>query len=110
MAFRRRDAHTQSENGSSLVDRACHLIVFRRASDQPCEPRQTYPEEMIARRSTAAIAAASRGSVFFLLRTNVLNQDGNMLTPKLERDVPLLGAHSVARRAARAVPAFQSVV
>jgi hypothetical protein len=48
---------------------------------------------MIARRSTAAVIAACSWPVFFLLRTNVLNQDGNMLTPKLERDVPLLGAH-----------------
>ena len=31
--------------------------------------------------------------VFFYLRTQVLNQDGTMLTPKLERDVPLFGAH-----------------
>ena len=48
---------------------------------------------MITRRLTAAIIAAFSWPVFFLLRTNVLNQDGNMLTPKLERDVPLLGAH-----------------
>ena len=48
---------------------------------------------MIARRSTAAIIAALSWPVLFLLRTNVLNQDGNMLTPKLEHDVPLLGAH-----------------
>jgi len=31
--------------------------------------------------------------VFFLLRTGVLNQDGNMMTPKFEHDVPLVGAH-----------------
>jgi hypothetical protein len=57
------------------------------------EPRPPRLEEMITRRSTAAITAALSWPVFFLLRTNVLNQDGNMLTPKLERDVPLLGAH-----------------
>jgi hypothetical protein len=48
---------------------------------------------MITRRSTAAIIAALSWPVFFFLRTSVLNQDGNMLTPKLEHDVPLLGAH-----------------
>ncbi len=60
----------------------------------------------VERRSTAALIAAATWPLFFLLRTNVLNQDGHMLTPKLERDVPLLGAHlsasTVAMRMAAA--------
>jgi hypothetical protein len=31
--------------------------------------------------------------LFFALRTNLLNADGTMLTPKFERDVPLMGAY-----------------
>ncbi len=53
----------------------------------------TNPAVSVERRSTAALIAAATWPLFFLLRTNVLNQDGHMLTPKLERDVPLLGAH-----------------
>jgi hypothetical protein len=41
----------------------------------------------------AALAAALSFPVFFLLRTNVLNADGNMLTPKFQADVPRIGAH-----------------
>jgi hypothetical protein len=51
------------------------------------------PRLSIPRRSTAALVAAAAWPVFFFLRTNVLNQDGNMLTPKLQHDVPLAGAH-----------------
>ena len=51
------------------------------------------PRVSVRTRSTAALIAAAAWPVFFVLRTNVLNQDGHMLTPKLERDVPLLGAH-----------------
>ena len=54
---------------------------------------RTNPAVSMERRSTAALSAAATWPVFFMLRTNVLNQDGHMLTPKLERDVPLLGAH-----------------
>src|SRR5262245_13121389 len=49
--------------------------------------------EAFTRRSTAAIVAALSWPIFFVFRTNVLNQDGNMLTPKFETDVPLVGAH-----------------
>lgn len=41
----------------------------------------------------AAIGAAAAAPLFFLLRTNWLNGDGSMLTPKFQRDVPLVGAH-----------------
>lgn len=51
------------------------------------------PRLSIRRRQTAALVAAASWPIFFYLRTNVLNQDGNMLTPKLQRDVPLVGAH-----------------
>ena len=43
--------------------------------------------------AAAIIAAAASWPVFFFLRTNLLNADGNMLTPKFESDVPRLGAH-----------------
>ena len=51
------------------------------------------PRRCIDHQAAAAIAAVLSWPVFFLLRTNVLNEDGNMLTPKLEADVPLVGAH-----------------
>jgi len=51
------------------------------------------PRLPIERQSTAVLMAVLSWPIFFLLRTNVLNQDGNMLTPKIERDVPLVGAH-----------------
>lgn len=51
------------------------------------------PRLPVSRHWTATLIAALSWPIFFLLRTNVLNQDGNMLTPKLQRDVPLLGAH-----------------
>jgi len=51
------------------------------------------PRLPIVGRATAAAVAVAAWPIFFLLRTNVLNQDGNMLTPKLQHDVPLVGAH-----------------
>ena len=51
------------------------------------------PRRLIEHHATALIAAASSWPVFWALRTNWLNADGNMLTPKLEADVPRLGAH-----------------
>jgi len=51
------------------------------------------PRVSIERQSTAAVVAVVAGALFYYLRTHVLNQDGTMLTPKFERDVPLLGAH-----------------
>jgi len=45
------------------------------------------------RPAAAVVCAAAAAPVFFLLRTNWLNGDGNALTPKFERDVPLVGAH-----------------
>jgi hypothetical protein len=45
------------------------------------------------RQSTAVLMAVVAWPIFFYLRTHVLNQDGTMLTPKFERDVPVLGAH-----------------
>ena len=53
------------------------------------------PAVRVERGLTAALAAAASWPVFFYLRTNVLNQDGNMLTPKLQADVPRIGAHVV---------------
>lgn len=47
----------------------------------------------IDRQSAAVALALISWPLFFYLRTHVLNQDGTMLTPKFERDVPLLGAH-----------------
>jgi hypothetical protein len=51
------------------------------------------PRLPVSRHLTATLIAGASWPIFFLLRTNVLNQDGNMLTPKLQRDVPLVGAH-----------------
>ena len=51
------------------------------------------PRRFIDDQATALVAAALSWPVFWGLRTNWLNADGNMLTPKLEADVPLLGAH-----------------
>jgi hypothetical protein len=50
------------------------------------------PRLSVERRAIAAAAGLCSWPVFFLLRTNLLNQDGNMLTPKFEADVPRLGA------------------
>ena len=43
--------------------------------------------------AVAAVTAALSFPVFFLLRTNFLNSDGNMLAPKIETGVSLVGAH-----------------
>jgi hypothetical protein len=51
------------------------------------------PRRFIDRQTTALMTAALSWPVFWALRTNWLNADGNMLTPKLEADVPRLGAH-----------------
>ena len=51
------------------------------------------PRRFIDRQATALFAATLSWPVFWGLRTNWLNADGNMLTPKLEADVPRLGAH-----------------
>jgi hypothetical protein len=52
------------------------------------DPSLTFDSQWVA----IALALVA-WPVFFYLRTQVLNQDGTMLTPKIERDVPLLGAH-----------------
>ena len=44
-------------------------------------------------RAAAPLAAALAFPIFFLLRSNSLNPDGNGFTPKFEMDVPRLGAH-----------------
>lgn len=51
------------------------------------------PSTFIDRRAFAAVVAVCSWPVFFLFRSNLLNTDGNMLTPKFEADVPQLGAH-----------------
>jgi len=51
------------------------------------------PRISIDGRATAAFVAVASWPVFFSWRTNLLNADGTMLTPKFQRDVPLLGAH-----------------
>ena len=51
------------------------------------------PRWPIDHQATALVAAALSWPVFWVLRTNWLNADGNMLTPKLEADVPRVGAH-----------------
>jgi hypothetical protein len=51
------------------------------------------PRVSVNSQLAAVLIALASGPVFFYLRTHVLNQDGTMLTPKFERDVPLLGAH-----------------
>jgi hypothetical protein len=51
------------------------------------------PPLAIDRRVAAIGAAVAAWPAFFLLRSNFLNADGHMLTPKFERDVPALGAH-----------------
>src|SRR5262249_22718181 len=44
-------------------------------------------------RAAAVLAACVAGPVFYVLRTNWLNADGNMLTPRFAADVPRFGAH-----------------
>jgi len=51
------------------------------------------PTWRLQTRLAAVAAAVLSFPIVFLLRTNVLNADGNMLTPKFEADVPRLGAH-----------------
>ena len=51
------------------------------------------PQLPEVRPAAAAICGVAATPVFFYLRTNWLNGDGSMLSPKFERDVPLLGAH-----------------
>src|SRR5262245_25850465 len=51
------------------------------------------PRLPAARRAAGAMLALAALPVFFFLRTNWLNGDGSMLTPKFQRDVPLVGAH-----------------
>ena len=51
------------------------------------------PRLAIDRQATAVIAAVLSWPLFYLLRTNWLNADGNMLTPRFEADVPQMGAH-----------------
>jgi hypothetical protein len=51
------------------------------------------PAPSLDRHTTSIAAAVCSLPVFFALRTNWLNTDGHMLTPKFEHDVPLLGAH-----------------
>src|SRR5262245_38995500 len=71
----------------------------RSAAGVGCDARRSrldadaVTSAVLARRSTAVVAAVASWPILFLLRTGVLNQDGNMLTPKLESDVPLIGAH-----------------
>jgi hypothetical protein len=51
------------------------------------------PRRCIDHQAAAAVAAVLSWPVFYLLRTNWLNADGNMLTPRFEADVPQVGAH-----------------
>lgn len=50
------------------------------------------PPWVAERRTTAAVVALAALPVFYLLRTHLLNQDGNMLTPKFQAAVPATGA------------------
>jgi hypothetical protein len=69
------------------------LLVIAGALAAACTVAWIDPAIAIERPVTAALVAIATFPVFFALRTNALNADGHMLTPKFEHDVPLVGAH-----------------